>query len=64
MALISGKNTFFYSSPDEKSKQKSYLVPGDVVYVHEEVPGWLFVKYQRRKKITAGWIRQEDTQQF
>ncbi|WP_428828238.1 hypothetical protein ACLIKD_10205 [Azonexus sp. IMCC34842] len=64
MALISGKKTFFYSSPDEKSKQKSYLIPGDVVYVIEEYPGWLFVKYLRRKKITVGWIKQEDTQPF
>lgn len=64
IAIVSGKKTFFYSSPDDKSKLKSYLVPGDVVYVNEETSGWLFVKYQRGKKITSGWIRQEDTQKF
>lgn len=61
IGVAKAKKSYFYSYPDGKSMQKSYLVPGDLFYIYDQVPGWFYVKYQARKKLVGGWIREQDT---
>lgn len=54
----------FHGRPDKSVVQDAFLVQGDLIYVYEERPDWYYVKYEGRKKTTAGWIRKSDTVQI
>lgn len=61
---IKSERAPFYRSAEESSVQDAYLVQGDFIYVYAEQPNWYYVKYERRKKTTVGWIRKSDTVQI
>jgi hypothetical protein len=61
---IKSERAPFYRSAEESSVQDAYLVRGDYIYVYAEQPDWYYVKYERRKKTTVGWIRKSDTVQI
>jgi hypothetical protein len=61
---IRSERAHFYESADESSIQKPYLIRGEPIYVYDERPGWYYVKYERRKKTTIGWIKKSDTVQI
>jgi hypothetical protein len=61
---IKSERAPFYKSADDSSVQDAYLVRGDYIYVYDEQPGWYYVKYERRKKTTVGWIKKSDTVQI
>lgn len=61
--ITKGK-TYFHSAQSEASKQKAYLVKGDIVCVEKIQGEWLFCSYYTEKKITKGWIRSEDLNQL
>ena len=61
---IKSTRAAFYKTPGGSAVERTYLVPGDTIYVYEERPDWFYVKYQGRKKITVGWIKKADTVQF
>ena len=62
--VVASKRAYFHKKPDAGSVCKTFLVAGDVAYVHEEKPGWIYVKYMSKKKETVGWINKADTVQF
>jgi hypothetical protein len=62
--VIGAKRAYFHKSPDAATAGKAFLVAGDVVYVSEEKPDWLSVKFHGRKKDTVGWIKKTDIVQF
>lgn len=64
VAVVRSKRAFFHDAPDDKTVRKAFLVPGDMVYVMEERPGWYLAKFTHAKKETAGWIKAADTIQF
>lgn len=64
VSAIRSKKAYFHSEPDGSAVTKSFLVGGDIVYVHDEVSDWYYVKFQGRKVETVGWIKKSDTIQF
>ena len=61
---IKSERAPFYRSANESSAHEAYLIKGDFIYVYAEQPEWYYVKYERRKKTTAGWIKKSDTVQI
>jgi hypothetical protein len=58
--IIRAKKAFFYSGPDDLTKQKAYLVKGDPVLIRSIKSGWLNIAYFNNKgNIRNGWIKQE-----
>lgn len=64
VGVIASKRAYFHDSADTASVKKSFLVAGDVMYVYQEKPDWLYVKFEGSKKETAGWIKKSDTLRF
>lgn len=62
--VVRTKRAYFHDQPRAESKGKAFLVKGDIVYIYDERSDWFYVKYQRGKKETIGWIRKSDTVQF
>lgn len=62
--VIRSKRAYFYRQPTETSKEKKFLVAGDLIYIYEENPDWYYAKYQGERKDTSGWIKRADTVQF
>jgi hypothetical protein len=61
---IKSRRANFHKMAGGADVEKAFLVAGDTIYVYEEQPGWYYVKFQGRKKQTAGWIKKADTVQF
>lgn len=61
---IKSRRAPFYRKAERSSVQDAFLVQGDLIYVYDEKPGWYYVKYQGRKKMTVGWIKKDDTVQI
>lgn len=64
VTAVQSKRAYFYSSPDEGKKEKSYVVRGDLLYVYDELPIWYYVKFKAGKKETVGWIKRSETIQL
>ena len=64
LTAVQAKRAYFHTSHDESAKAKSYVVRGDLLYIYDEVPNWLYVKFKAGKKETEGWIRRSDTVQL
>lgn len=64
VGVIASKRAYFHDNADAASVKKSFLVAGDVMYVYQEKPDWLYVKFEGAKKETAGWIKKSDTVRF
>lgn len=62
--VIKSSRAYFHKTPDEGQRKSAFLVSGDIVYVHDETPGWYLVSFQGRSKETRGWIKKADTVQF
>jgi hypothetical protein len=58
--VAKSKRAYFHTTPDIKTKSKSFVIAGDLLYVYKENVDWYFVKYDGAKKQTSGWIRKED----
>jgi hypothetical protein len=61
---IKSRRANFHKKAGGADVEKAFLVTGDTIYVYEEQPNWYYVKFQGRKKQTAGWIKKADTVQF
>lgn len=64
VGVIASKRAYFHDNADTASVKKSFLVAGDVMYVYQEKPDWLYVKFEGSKKETAGWIKKSDMLRF
>lgn len=58
---IKSERAPFYRSADESSVQEAHLLQGESIYVYAEKKDWYYVKYETRKKTTAGWVKKSDT---
>jgi predicted RNA-binding protein len=61
--IIRSKRAYFYAQPNDRSRGKTYVVIGDLVYIYDENPDWYYVKYLGAKKEITGWIKKIDTLQ-
>jgi hypothetical protein len=59
LKYVNADEAFFYAEPDEKKKEKSYLVRNDLVGVLEINGAWVRVLYQGDQR-KIGWMRAED----
>lgn len=64
VTVIRTGRAYFYDYPNVKSRRKSFVVRGDVIYVYDQDKDWLNVKYQHGKQETRGWIKRSDTLQI
>lgn len=59
--MVNVDKSFFYSKPDEYSKQRSYLIKGNIVSFNLDgvaVGNWVFVQYRNKSgNDTAGYIK-------
>ena len=53
---ITADKAFFYSTPDNNSKTKAYILKGDIVFVDSIKSNWIHCTYYGEKKNTIGWI--------
>lgn len=60
---IKSERAKIYRSATEASGQQAYLIQGDFINVYAEQQDWYYVKYERRKKTTVGWVKKSDTVQ-
>lgn len=62
--IVRVNRSFFYSKPDEYSREKSYLMKGDTVIYNLDggaVGNWVFVHYRNKdNKYTAGYMMLSD----
>lgn len=59
VAVVKAAKTYFYDSPDAKSKRRAYLVKNDFVHIFEKRGDWINVEFAG-EKITRGWIKKAD----
>ncbi|MDB5154126.1 MAG: hypothetical protein JWR54_2877 [Mucilaginibacter sp.] len=58
--IIKVKKAFFYTGPDDLTKQKTYIVEGYPILIRSVKSGWLNIAYLNNKGIIRnGWIKQE-----
>jgi hypothetical protein len=55
---INTDKSYFYSEKDERTKQKSYIVKGDIIYIDNIEDTWVHCEY-KGKTTTRGWIKLE-----
>ena len=61
MGFVSTSKTFFHELPDVQTKQKSYAVQGDTLYLHSRQKNWIHGSILSPSgKITSGWIFAKD----
>lgn len=58
--IVSSERAYFYNSPDEKERGKSYIIEGDALRVFEIVGDWVRGEYCGSQGITTGWIKESD----
>ena len=58
--MVSSERAYFYNSPDEKERGKSYIIEGDVLRVFEVEGDWVKGEYHGSQGITTGWIKESD----
>ncbi len=54
--FINTPKSYFYKNKTEESKQKSYLVKGDIIYIDQIEDKWIHCIY-KAKKTVSGWIK-------
>lgn len=59
---ITSEKSYFHTTSTDSTKQKIYLVKGDIVNIIEEKPEWYYVKYHSSKTVIKGWIKKNDAQ--
>jgi hypothetical protein len=55
---IDVEKSWFFSENREDTKEKSYLIKGDIIYIDKIESGWLHCKYQGKNTV-EGWIKAE-----
>ena len=58
--MVSSERAYFYNSPDEKERGKSYIIEGDILRVLEVEGDWVRGEYHGSQGITTGWIKESD----
>jgi hypothetical protein len=58
--IVSSERAYFYNSPDETERGKSYVIEGDILKVLELEGSWVKGEYCGSQGITAGWIKESD----
>jgi hypothetical protein len=53
---INTPKSYFYKNKTEESKQKSYLVKGDIIYIDKIEDKWIHCIYKANKTV-SGWIK-------
>ncbi|TFV99530.1 hypothetical protein E4K72_16235 [Oxalobacteraceae bacterium OM1] len=52
--------TYFFASPNEHSRGKSYVIPGDLLHVYDKKDEWYFAKFETGTKVVSGWVKRDD----
>lgn len=60
IGMVSSERAYFYNSPDEKERGKSYIIEGDILRVLEVEGDWVRGEYHGSQGITTGWIKESD----
>lgn len=55
---IEADKSYFYNDKQDKSKRKSYLIKGDIVFIEKIEGDWIRCKYYG-KSVTEGWMKKE-----
>lgn len=60
--FITTQKAYFYEQPSDATKQKSYVVTGEAVYVSKTQGDWVYAHYYnaKNKAITQGWLKEND----
>jgi len=58
--IVSSERAYFYNSPDEKERGKSYIIEGDILKVLEVEGDWVRGEYLGSQGTTTGWIKESD----
>lgn len=61
LTVVRAKRAYFYSRDNHSTKEKSYVVRGDLLYIYSEKPDWLYVKFAAGNKERKAWVRRSDT---
>jgi hypothetical protein len=61
-AVVVVRKTYFYSSPEEGSQKKSFLIEGDRIMVEKSQRNFVRVTFtnEANGKVTSGWIKSDD----
>jgi len=58
--IVSSERAYFYNSPDEEERGKSYIIEGDILKVLEVEGDWVRGEYLGSQGSTTGWIKESD----
>jgi hypothetical protein len=61
-AVVVVSKTYFYSSPEDGAKKKSFLIEGDRIMVEKSQRNFVKVTFtnEANGKVTSGWIKSDD----
>jgi hypothetical protein len=57
---IAINKAYFYGAKDDKTKKKSYLIKGDIIYIDKIENNWIHCHYFGNKT-SEGWLKLEST---
>lgn len=60
--FVKTSKAYFHEQPNEKTKQASYIVKGDAVYISKTKDAWALANYLDPKstKVITGWVKKDD----
>jgi hypothetical protein len=58
--IVSSERAYFYNSPDETEREKSYVIKGEVLRIFDLEGDWVRAEYRGSQGITTGWIKESD----
>lgn len=59
--VIGKGRVYFHDAPNAACVRKAFLIPGDMMVVHQTMPGWVHVVYVSEKdgEEYGGWLRED-----
>jgi hypothetical protein len=58
--IVKAPRAYFYATPSDKARQKSFVVRGDALGIVATQTDWAEVEYVKDDRVTHGWIRAGD----
>jgi len=59
---INTDKAYFYTNMSDKTKQKNYVLKGDIIFIDQIENNWIHCRYYG-KKVTEGWIKYSSVNQ-